>query len=57
MGQSDLRIVDKLLPFITKPKRIKITVSGRGSGKAIVFGDIMLMFVDQGERVCAAREV
>lgn len=56
MGQVDLRIVDKLLPFITKPKRIKIAVGGRGSGKSIGFGDIMLMFADQGERVCAARE-
>ena len=56
MAQVDLRIVDKLLPFITKPKRVKMAVGGRGSGKSIGFGDIMLMFADQGERVCAARE-
>lgn len=56
MAQVDLRIVDKLLPFITTPKRVKIAVGGRGSGKSIGFGDIMLMFADQGERICAARE-
>ena len=56
MGIVNLRIVDKLLPLITKPKRIKIAVGGRGSGKSIGFGDIMLMFSDQGERICAARE-
>jgi len=56
MAKVELRIVDKLLPFITTPKRVKIAVGGRGSGKSIAFGDIMLMFADQGERICAARE-
>lgn len=56
MPKVDLRIVDKLLPLITKPKRIKIAVGGRGSGKSVGFGDIMLMFADQGERICASRE-
>jgi len=56
MGIVNLRIVDKLLPLITKPKRIKIAVGGRGSGKSIGFGDIMIMFCDQGDRICAARE-
>lgn len=55
-NQVDLRIVDKLLPLITKPKRIKIIVGGRGSAKSIGVGDIMLMFCDQGERICATRE-
>lgn len=56
MARVKLQIVDKLLPLITKPKRIKIAVGGRGSGKSIGFGDIMLMFADNGQRVCAARE-
>ena len=56
MAKVKLQIVDKLLPLITKPKRIKIAVGGRGSGKSIGFGDIMLMFADNGQRVCAARE-
>ncbi len=55
-NKVDLRIVDKLLPLITKPKRIKIIVGGRGSAKSIGVGDIMLMFCDQGERICATRE-
>ncbi len=49
MAQVDLRIVDKLLPFITSPKRVKSAVGGRGSGKSIGFGDIMLLFADLGE--------
>lgn len=55
-NKVDLRIVDKLLPLITTPKRIKIAVGGRGSGKSVGFGDIALMFADQGERICASRE-
>jgi len=56
MADIDLRIVDKLLPALDKPKRIKIIVGGRGSAKSIGVGDIMLMFADHGERVCCARE-
>lgn len=55
-NRVDLRITDKLLPLITTPKRIKIVVGGRGSSKSIGVGDIMLMFADQGERICATRE-
>ena len=55
-NRVDLRITDKLLPLITTPKRIKIIVGGRGSSKSIGVGDIMLMFADQGERICATRE-
>lgn len=55
-NKVELRIVDKLLPLITTPKRVKIIVGGRGSSKSIGVGDIMLMFADQGERICAARE-
>jgi phage terminase large subunit len=52
----DVRIVDKILPLITTPKRIKILVGGRGSGKSLSVADIMLMFADQGERICCTRE-
>jgi phage terminase large subunit len=55
-NRVDLRITDKLLRLITTPKRIKIVVGGRGSSKSIGVGDIMLMFADQGERICATRE-
>tara|TARA_Y100000310_G_scaffold342527_1_gene446170 strand:- start:16816 stop:18282 length:1467 start_codon:yes stop_codon:yes gene_type:complete len=56
MNQANLRIVDKLLPLITTPKRVKIIVGGRGSAKSTGVGDIMLMFADKGERICASRE-
>jgi len=56
MPVVDLRIPEKLRPLITTPKRVKIAVGGRGSAKSTAFGDIMLMFADQGERICAARE-
>ena len=56
MKQVSLRIVDKLVPLIQKPKRIKIVVGGRGSGKSTGIGDIMLMFADSGERICCTRE-
>jgi len=56
MAEIDLRIVDKIAWLLTKPKRIKIVVGGRGSAKSIGVGDIMLMFTDSGERVCCSRE-
>ena len=56
MAKVKLRIVDKLLPLITTPKRVKIVVGGRGAGRSTGIGDIMLMFCDNGERICAARE-
>jgi len=56
MARIDLRVVDKIVPLIDKPKRIKIVVGGRGSAKSIGVGDIMLMFADMGERICCGRE-
>lgn len=56
MPEIDLRIPEKIAWLLSKPKRIKIAVGGRGSGKSIGVGDIMLMFADHGERICCARE-
>jgi phage terminase large subunit len=56
MPAIDLRIPEKIAKLLTKPKRIKIAVGGRGSGKSIGVGDIMLMFADCGQRICCARE-
>lgn len=56
MADIDLRIVDKIAWLLSKPKRIKIAVGGRGSAKSIGVGDIMLMFCDHGERICCTRE-
>lgn len=56
MANIDVRIPEKIAWLLSKPKRIKIAVGGRGSGKSIGVGDCMLMFSDQGERICCARE-
>jgi phage terminase large subunit len=52
----DLRIVEGIAWLLSKPKRIKIAVGSRGSAKSIGVGDCMLMFADQGERICCTRE-
>ena len=39
----EMQIPKKLLPFIQKPKRFKIAIGGRGSGKSMTFADICLM--------------
>lgn len=51
-----IQIAEKLLPFITTPKRIKIAVGGRGGSKSIAFADIFIKYCDDGERLCCARE-
>lgn len=56
MADIDLRITDKIAWLLSKSKRIKIAVGGRGSAKSIGVGDLMLMFCDNGERVCCTRE-
>lgn len=56
MARIDLRIVDGIAWLLSKPKRIKIAVGGRGSGKSIGVADVMLMCADQGQRVCCTRE-
>lgn len=55
-ARVDLELAEGLVWLLSKPKRVKIVVGGRGSGKSIGVGDIMLGFADQGERVMAARE-
>lgn len=56
MARIDLRITDKIAWLLSKPKRIKIAVGGRGSQKSTGVGDIMLMLADKGERICCSRE-
>lgn len=51
-----IEVAEKLLPFLTTPKRLKIAVGGRGGSKSIFFGDAFLRFCDAGERLCCARE-
>lgn len=56
MAQIDLRIIEKAAWLLSKPKRIKILVGGRGSAKSLSVGDIMIMKADQGNRICCGRE-
>lgn len=39
----EMRIPKKLKCFLEKPKRFKIAIGGRGSGKSMTFGDLCLM--------------
>jgi phage terminase large subunit len=52
----DIEVNRRLQWLCTKPKRVKIAVGGRGSGKSIGVGDIMLSCVSSNERVCCTRE-
>lgn len=56
MAKIDLRIIEKAAWLLSKPKRIKILVGGRGSAKSLSVADIMIMKADQGARVCCGRE-
>src|SRR3972149_3553674 len=56
MSDIHVRIANKLLPLITRPKRLKIAVGGRGASKSVGFADAFLRFCDGGERLCCARE-
>jgi phage terminase large subunit len=52
----DVEIVDKLIPAMTKPKRIKIIVGGRGSTKSTGVADWCISEVSTGKLWCCARE-
>lgn len=54
--QLDIDIPEKILWLASKPKRVKIAVGGRGSGKSTGVGDLMLGFSARGERICCTRE-
>ena len=53
---ATVQIAEKLLPILTKPKRLKIAVGGRGGSKSIGFADAFLKKCDDGERLCCGRE-
>ena len=56
MANITARVPEKIAWLLSKPKRIKIAVGGRGSGKSRGVSDIMLMLCDSGERICCTRE-
>jgi len=52
-----MTIPRKLLPFAQKPKRFKIAIGGRGSGKSMTFADLCLMDAQtKGIKVGCFRE-
>jgi len=44
--QKTLKLNHKLLPFLTKPQPIKVAIGGRGSGKSIGIGDMLIFKMD-----------
>jgi len=56
MANIDLRITEGVAWLMSKPKRIKIAVGGRGSAKSTGIADAMIVYADQGQRICATRE-
>lgn len=52
-----IQINSKLEPFLTKQKKIKIAIGGRGAGKSIGFGDIFTMkMCTEGADIYCLRE-
>lgn len=56
MTNVNIDYVKNLHPLLTKPKRIKIVVGGRGSTKSTGVADIVSAKVFSGELWCCARE-
>lgn len=56
MKAVTVEAAERLVPLLTKPKRVKIAVGGRGASKSIGFGDAFLKFCADGEQLCGARE-
>ena len=52
-----MQLPKRLLPFAQKPKRFKIAIGGRGSGKSMSFADICLMdAMTKGIKTACFRE-
>ncbi|MEE8208958.1 MAG: PBSX family phage terminase large subunit [Nitrosomonadaceae bacterium] len=56
MADIPLKITEGIAWLMSKPKRVKIAVGGRGSAKSTGVADAMLVYADQGQRICATRE-
>ena len=56
MTSIDIKYVQNLHPILTKPKRIKIIVGGRGSTKSTGVADLVAAKISNGELWCCARE-
>lgn len=56
MKPVTVTVAEKLVPLLTKRKRLKIAVGGRGATKSIGIGDAFLKWAADGEQLCGARE-
>lgn len=53
----NFQVPRKLAPFLTKKKRYKIAIGGRGSGKSMTMADLLLYFSSQYcEKILCMRE-
>ena len=48
MADIPLQITEGISWLMSKPKRVKIAVGGRGSAKSTGVADAMLVYADQG---------
>lgn len=51
-----IKCLDKFGPLITKPKRVKLIVGGRGSTKTTFVSDYVLSSITEGNIWCCGRE-
>ena len=51
-----IKCLDKFKPLVTKPKRVKILVGGRGSTKSTFVADYVSCCVSTGQLWCCGRE-
>jgi phage terminase large subunit len=57
MRKLEIHVPEKLSPFLTKRKRYKIAVGGRGSGKSMTLGDLLLYSMSKKKsKICSMRE-
>lgn len=57
MTTKKLKVNAKLLPFLTKPQPIKVAIGGRGSGKSLGVGDMLIFKMEtEGSDVYCLRE-
>ena len=58
MPEINLEINQKLMPFLTKSKPIKVVIGGRGSGKSIAVCDMAAGYwmQAQGQSILCIRE-
>jgi len=52
----NIEINERILPLLTKKKRVKILVGGRGSGKSVGIADIIMLKCREGLSILGTRE-